>query len=62
MQITLGIVVLLVGVALTWMGRISSAGVGPVAILVRNDVAAMFYIMLCMVLCVAGVAAIITAS
>jgi len=60
MQIVLGIIVLALGIALVVLGRMSNAGTGPVAVLVRNDVAAMFYIMASMVVIIAGVATLIT--
>jgi hypothetical protein len=61
MQIVFAIVALVLGVALTWMGRRSNAGTGPVASIVQSENLAMFYIIGCLTLLVAGIAALITA-
>jgi hypothetical protein len=61
MQITFGVVALVLGIALTWMGRVSNAGAGPVASIVQSENLAMFYIIGCLTLIVAGIAALATA-
>jgi hypothetical protein len=61
MQIVFGIAALAIGVALTWMGRVSNSGTGPVATVVQSENLALFYIIGCLTLIVAGVASLVTA-